>query len=84
MARSTQQAVGASGKKTETRSCPTCGDRMILFNTIPSVASLPALRTYKCEECGVRLTETYEAGRTSSSRRKSNLYSMAPKSALIQ
>jgi DNA-directed RNA polymerase subunit RPC12/RpoP len=43
-----------------TKSCPTCGHRMIFRNAIPSVASLPALRTYKCEDCGVRLTETEE------------------------
>jgi hypothetical protein len=71
-----------AGKKAKTRSCPTCGNRMILFNTIPSVASLPALRTYKCKECGVRLTETKEARGDSISRPEPNLYVVRAKSSL--
>jgi predicted RNA-binding Zn-ribbon protein involved in translation (DUF1610 family) len=75
-------------KKSKTRSCPTCGNRMILFNTVPSVASLPALRTYKCKECGVRLTETKEARDDSISRPKPdlpkpNLYVVRAKSSLL-
>jgi hypothetical protein len=45
---------------------------------IASVGSLPALRTYKCEECGVRRTETGEARETSISSLKSNLYLVEP------
>jgi hypothetical protein len=41
---------------------------MILFKSIASVGSLPALRTYKCEQCGVRRTETDEARDESISR----------------
>jgi len=41
--------------------CPTCGSRMILIRDVPTVGVLPALRIYKCHECGVPLTETVEA-----------------------
>jgi C4-type Zn-finger protein len=67
----------------ETRSCPTCGNRMTLFNTIPGVASLPALRTYKCEECGVRKTETKEARDDSIFRPTPNLNVVPAKSSLL-
>jgi hypothetical protein len=33
---------------------------MIFFKALPALASLPALRTYKCDQCGVPLTETEE------------------------
>jgi transposase-like protein len=71
-----------AGKKAKTRGCPSCGNRMIVFNTIPSVASLPALRTYKCIECGVRLTETKEAREDSISRSKPTLPVRAKSSLL--
>jgi DNA-directed RNA polymerase subunit RPC12/RpoP len=47
------------GKKRH--ACPTCGHRMILIKDVPSVGVLPALLIYKCQECGVPLTETVEA-----------------------
>ena len=72
-----------NGKTAKTRSCPTCGNGMILFNTIPSVGSLPALRTYKCKECGVRRTETEEARDDSISRPIPNLYLVGPASSLL-
>jgi hypothetical protein len=56
---------------------------MILFKAIAGVGSLPALRTYKCEECGVRRTETGEARDTSISTLKSNLYLVEPASSLL-
>ena len=56
---------------------------MIFFNAIASVGSLPALRTYKCEECGVRRTETYEARDESISSLRPNLYLVGPASSLL-
>jgi hypothetical protein len=56
---------------------------MIFLKAIASVASLPALRTYKCEECGVRRTETEEARDDSISRPKTNLYLVGPASSLL-
>jgi len=56
---------------------------MIFFNGIASVGSLPALRTYKCEECGVRRTETEEARAESMSSLKPNLYLVGPASSLL-
>jgi transposase-like protein len=67
----------------KTPNCPTCGNRMFLFKTIPRVASLPELRTYKCEECGVKKTETRTAGDEPISRPKPNLYLVGPASALL-
>jgi DNA-directed RNA polymerase subunit RPC12/RpoP len=42
----------------ENPNCPSCGNRMVFFKAVPAVASLPALRTYKCEQCGVPVTKT--------------------------
>jgi hypothetical protein len=33
---------------------------MVFFKAVPAVASLPALRTYKCEQCGVPVTKTVQ------------------------
>jgi len=38
-----------------------CGHRMILIKDVPGFGALPALRVYKCQECGVPFTETEEA-----------------------
>jgi len=54
---------------------------MIFFKAIASAGSLPALRTYKCKECGVRQTETEEARDVS--RPKTNLYLVEPASSLL-
>jgi DNA-directed RNA polymerase subunit RPC12/RpoP len=63
--------------------CPTCGHRMIFFNAIASVGSLPALRTYKCEVCGVRRTETEYPRDESISSLNSYLYLVEPASSLL-
>ena len=63
--------------------CPTCGHRMFLFTAIASVGSLSALRTYKCEVCGVRRTETEYPRDESISSLKSNLYLVEPASSLL-
>ena len=34
---------------------------MILIKDVPGFGALPALRVYKCQECGVPFTETEEA-----------------------
>ena len=48
-----------------------------------ALARFPALRTYKCEVCGVRRTETeYPRGEPISSL-KSNLYLVEPASSLL-
>jgi hypothetical protein len=49
---------------------------MVFVSTIASAGSLPALHTYKCEECGVRRTETEKA-------REPNLYLVGPASSLL-
>jgi DNA-directed RNA polymerase subunit RPC12/RpoP len=41
--------------------CPTCGSRMILIRDVPRLGALPPRRVYKCQGCGVWLTETVEA-----------------------
>jgi DNA-directed RNA polymerase subunit RPC12/RpoP len=76
-----QEAV--EGKSAASSKCPVCGHRLILFKAIAGVGSLPALRTYKCEECGVRRTETGEARNTPISSLKSNLYLVEPASSLL-
>jgi hypothetical protein len=35
---------------------------MILIRDVPRIGTLPALRFYKCQQCGVPLTETVEVG----------------------
>jgi C4-type Zn-finger protein len=67
----------------KTPNCPTCGNRMFLLKAIPRVASVPELRIYKCEECGVRKTETKQAGHEPISRPKPNLYLVGPASRLL-
>ena len=54
---------------------------MFTFSVIESVGSLPALRTYKCEECGVRRTETEYPKDISSPT--SNLYLVEPASSRL-
>jgi len=68
---------------TKNRNCPTCGHRMAFVSTIAGAGSLPALRTYKCEVCGVRRTETEYPRDESISSLKSNLYLVEPASSLL-
>jgi DNA-directed RNA polymerase subunit RPC12/RpoP len=49
------------GQSAEKSNCPTCGSRMILIRDVPRLGVLPPLHIYKCQECGVPLTETEEA-----------------------
>ena len=49
------------GQNAKNSSCPTCGKQMILIRDVPGLGALPPLRIYKCQECGVPLTETEEA-----------------------
>ena len=53
--------AGTDGQSTKGSNCPTCGHRMILIRDVPRLGVLPALRIYKCQECGVPLGETVEA-----------------------
>jgi len=54
---------------------------MFLFKVIASVGSVPALRTYKFEVCGVRRTENeYPRDESISSP---NLYLVEPASSLL-
>ena len=48
------------GQNANSSNCPTCGSRMILIRDVPRLGALPPLRIYKCQECGVPLTETLE------------------------
>ena len=68
---------------TKSPKCPACGHRMFIFSAIKSVGSLPALRTYKCEDCGVRRTETEYPRDESISSFKPNLYLVGPASSLL-
>ncbi len=77
------QAIAHMDKQITAPNCPTCGNRMFLFQAIPQVGSLPELRTYKCEECGVRKTEAMEARDDYRSRPKPNLYLVGPASSLL-
>jgi C4-type Zn-finger protein len=63
-------------------SCPTCSNRMVFLKGIPRVGSLPELHTYRCEECGVRKTET-KVARDEVPRPKPDLYSVKPPSSLL-
>jgi len=63
--------------------CPTCRSRMVFYKAIARVGSVPELRTYKCEECGVRRTETVQARDEPISRLKTNLYLIGPASSLL-
>ena len=38
-------------------SCRVCGGPMLLVRTIPAVAHLPELRTFRCQCCGVLRTD---------------------------
>jgi len=49
------------GHNAKSSNCPTCGHRMILIKDVPGLGALPALRVYKCQECGVPFTEIEEA-----------------------
>jgi len=40
--------------------CPNCGSPMRFCKAVPRVASLPELRTYNCQQCGVTATEAEE------------------------
>ncbi len=40
--------------------CAVCGQPMRLIKILPSVATLPELRTYKCDACGVMVTDAIE------------------------
>ena len=48
------------GQNANSSNCPTCGSQMILIRDVPRLGALPPLRIYKCQECGVPLTETLE------------------------
>ena len=41
--------------------CSACGKAMALTNTIPKVASVPELRTYRCHLCGSVTTKEIES-----------------------
>jgi len=41
--------------------CPNCGRSMHLSRTAPVASGRSELRTYRCGECAVSLTETAEA-----------------------
>ena len=49
--------------------CPSCGRPMRFTRAVPRVASLPELRTYKCNQCGVTVRRTERAARRLKSRR---------------
>ena len=41
--------------------CPDCGKPMLFQRSLPKLAGLPELRTFKCEICGAVVTEEVEA-----------------------
>jgi DNA-directed RNA polymerase subunit RPC12/RpoP len=54
-------AIFMESQDDKSSNCPTCGHRMILIKDAPGLGALPALRVYKCQECGVPFAETEEA-----------------------